>query len=88
MVLGAQQENTRKAGKAVSDSVTTNYKEIAGDCHAQFAPFAIDRHGGIGKHTQQFIVQITTFAHSSQTSLPACGMVERMVGEIVIAIER
>jgi hypothetical protein len=80
VVLGVQQENTRKAGKAVSDSVTTNYKEIAGDYYFKFVQFAIDHHVGMGKHTQQFIVQITTFAHSSQTSLPACGMIERMIG--------
>lgn len=87
MVLGVQRENTKSAGKTVSNSVTINYKEIAGDYYFKFVPFTIDHHVGMGKHTQQFIVQITTFAHSSQTSLPACGMIERMIGEIVIAIE-
>ncbi len=88
MILGVQQENTRKAGKTVSDSVTIDYKQIAADYHARFVPFAIDRDSGIGKHTQQFIKQIAIFAHDIQTILVMRGMIEGMIREIKIAVER
>jgi hypothetical protein len=88
VVLAVQWDSTISAGKTVSDSVTIDYKQIAADYHAQFVPFAIDRDGGIGKHTQQFIKQIATFAHDNQTILVMRGMIEGMIGEINIAVER